>query len=340
MVAVEVLQKPENQHMHLNQSPYYFQNLNDKNFSQNQPTPHYQSTNNQATFSASPSPQFFSDKTYLNPVASKITYIKPKKMTGFQSACDLYLSNTEGRWLDNTQGYSSVEILAGTPFCKNNSLFTFFDVKGHFFNNGKIAANAGLGVRYKRCDSLNIFGFNTFYDYRKTRSNHEYQEVGFGFEYLFPNFDVRLNAYIPVGNKKGGKFTSYSYNRGSTSYNENEKIACTGLDLMIGSWLKKQTPCNPFDCYAALGYYYYTQRKHFHNDYGVKAKIQAHFLKHLALEIQGGYDNVYHGMVQGTISFAIPLDYLLDRSCKEKSHYLYQQIQRQEIIVLSKRRHF
>ena len=59
----------------------------------------------------------------------------------------------------------------------------FLDARGHVFNDGKPAVNAGIGSRY--VTESRIWGLNAYYDYRKTHKQH-YNQVGFGAESLEP----------------------------------------------------------------------------------------------------------------------------------------------------------
>jgi hypothetical protein len=94
-------------------------------------------------------------------------------------------------------GYTTLEaFLASDP--SQWKITPFIDARGHIFDNGKWAANAGFGLRAlwrKRA-----YGINTYYDYRNTSRFHSNQ-VGAGIETLGELFDFRINGYLPVGAK-------------------------------------------------------------------------------------------------------------------------------------------
>ncbi len=59
------------------------------------------------------------------------------------SCCDgwVYVDHVEGHWLDNREGYTSLGVFLTGPYFKKISLHAFVDLRGHWFNNGKAAAN-------------------------------------------------------------------------------------------------------------------------------------------------------------------------------------------------------
>jgi hypothetical protein len=93
------------------------------------------------------------------------------------------------------QGYTTAE--GFFPLYDNWDKWVFFlDARGHVFNNGQPAVNAGLGGRY--LTTSRVWGLNAYYDYRKTSRFH-YNQVGGGFESLGAVWDFRVNGYAPVG---------------------------------------------------------------------------------------------------------------------------------------------
>src|SRR5258708_3748438 len=70
----------------------------------------------------------------------------------------------EGSGVGYSKGYTTLEGFFSTGRC-DNSWTSFIDLRGHVFNDARLAANAGLGVRY--IGSL-AWGINAYYDYRNT----------------------------------------------------------------------------------------------------------------------------------------------------------------------------
>ncbi len=262
--------------------------------------------------------------------------------TPWQSPSRSSLSHTEGNWLDNHEGYTSIGTFSELPFFETCSFTPFIDVRGHFFNDGKTAANVGIGFRFQKEGRSEIFGVNAFYDFREASWNHIFHQAGIGFEYLTPCADFRLNAYLPLGSSLAHSSTKvFQYEGGYRASAKSQRLSYGGADFEMGTWLKRPGACNFFDLYGAIGAYYYAARHHHRNEYGSKARLEARFLDYFSFELKGGFDEVYHGMAQGTLAVAIPLDLIFD-GCRNtcscpNDRALYQSIHRQEIIALSKK---
>ncbi len=98
------------------------------------------------------------------------------------------------------QGYTTLEGFFSPihPFGENNQWLPFLDLRGHVFNSGRLAANAGVGLRY--IGQRAVFGINGYYDYRNTKRQH-YNQVAAGLEAIGKVWDFRINGYLPVGKK-------------------------------------------------------------------------------------------------------------------------------------------
>ena len=96
------------------------------------------------------------------------------------------------------QGYTTLEGFFSPIRPLGDAWVPFLDLRGHIFNNGRPAANAGMGVRYLACSR--VWGVNTYYDYRRTDRQH-YNQIAAGLESLGRVWDFRINGYLPVGKK-------------------------------------------------------------------------------------------------------------------------------------------
>ena len=101
----------------------------------------------------------------------------------------------ENKGVGYNTGYSTLEAFFA-PYAL--SVTPFLDLRGHVFDDGKFAANAGIGIR--GVTGNRIYGVNTYYDYRNTSRQH-YNQVSLGLESLGIRRDFRLNGYLPVGAK-------------------------------------------------------------------------------------------------------------------------------------------
>jgi hypothetical protein len=174
-------------------------------------------------------------------------------------------------------GYTTLEaFLASDP--SQWTVTPFLDVRGHVFNNGKWAANAGAGLRtlWKN----RAYGINTYYDYRNTGRLHSNQ-VGVGLETLGELFDFRINGYLPVGTKISDPYDT-AFRKFSGHHmilSQKYQSAMKGADAEFGFHFGKS---KSFDFYAAAGPYYFIGEKA-PATWGGKARIQGVFKDILTL---------------------------------------------------------
>lgn len=78
----------------------------------------------------------------------------------------LSVRHTEGTGIGYDLGYTTVASFLSpvTPWA--GKWTPFLDLRGHVFNDGKAAANAGWGVRY--LTPSRVLGSHIYYDYRNT----------------------------------------------------------------------------------------------------------------------------------------------------------------------------
>ncbi len=256
------------------------------------------------------------------------------ELSGCQFA---YLGHTEGRWLDNREGYTTFGAFSQWPALGFNNLLTFVDVRAHVFNNGKRAANIGIGARYVTCNNQ-VFGANVFYDFREAYWHHRFNQIGVGLEMLTPCWEARLNGYFPIGRRWGHSSTHHFDFSGSFSATCREKrVAMGGADFEIGRWLN----CGCFSFYAGIGPYFYLPEEH-RNVYGGEIRLLANIGRYVTLEARAGYDRVFHGEGQGTIIVSIPFELFFGGkggdTCQQGCcvrDIACQRVERQEIIAIS-----
>ena len=195
-------------------------------------------------------------------------------------------------------GYTTLEaFLASDP--SQWTVTPFLDARGHIFDDGKWAANAGVGLRVLWKNRS--YGINTYYDYRNT-SRLNANQIGAGIETLGELFDFRINGYLPVGKKTSqphdavfGTFSGH-YMLVSQKY----QSAMKGADAEFGFHFGKT---ESFDFYAAAGPYYFIGEID-PSTWGGKARIAGTFKDILTLEISDSYDSTFHNKFQGQISLS------------------------------------
>ncbi|MBP9841862.1 MAG: right-handed parallel beta-helix repeat-containing protein [Simkaniaceae bacterium] len=233
-------------------------------------------------------------------------------------------------------GYTTFEaFLSSDP--SQWSVIPFFDAKGHIFDNGKWAANAGIGLR--SLFGNRVYGINTYYDYRNANHFHSNQ-IGIGLETLGELFDFRINGYLPVGAKISHPYDTTFKNFSGHYMQISQKYlsAMKGADAEFGFHFGKS---KLFDFYAAAGPYYFIG----HVDpctWGGKGRISGTFKDILTLEISDSYDKTFHNKFQGKISLSFALGpkskvKAHGSTCKTATtlnHRMLQPVDRQEIIVI------
>lgn len=198
-------------------------------------------------------------------------------------------------------GYSTVEAFASSDM--GMCPFVFFgDARGHIFNNGRWAANAGLGVRGLFWDRA--LGLNAYYDYRDAKHLIGNQ-WGIGLESLGTFVDLRVNGYLPFAKKVSESYdTRFDFFSGHQMYlSQKKKMALKGADAEVGFHFGRDSG---FKYYGAVGPYYYTAPigSAF---WGARASLSASYKHYITLEIFDSYDRIFHNRVQGQLSFSIPL---------------------------------
>ncbi len=256
----------------------------------------------------------------------------------------LTASHTEGKGLGYTQGYSSLDLFLSQPF-SNQTVAPFLDLRGHIFNDGRYAANAGLGFRIFRGCTSQVWGIYGNYDYLQT-SHRIYNQVGGGLEVLGDQWDARINAYVPVGGKRKNIYQfEYEDFRGKFGLKAREQLALKGVDSLFGyRYCKKSFG----EFHIGAGPYYYWgnsskttnafSSKHRHT-VGGRLAASVSFWDYLLLEAVGSYDAIFRWCGQAAIALNIPFDFTLKKSNRNSNCYclqkrLYEPVVRNEIIAV------
>ncbi|MBX7066083.1 MAG: inverse autotransporter beta domain-containing protein [Parachlamydiales bacterium] len=237
-------------------------------------------------------------------------------------------------------GYTTLEVFfASDP--SQWEVTPFFDARGHIFDNGKWAANAGIGLRALWAGR--VYGINTYYDYRNT-DHFNANQIGAGLETLGELFDFRINGYLPVGAKMSRPFDPVfaTFSGNYMLVSQKFQSAMKGVNAEFGYHFGKS---DSFDFYAAAGPYYFLGKID-PATWGGKARISGTFKDILTLEISDSYDRTFHNKFQGQISLSFsfgPKSKVKEqgRTCKNANilnNRMLQPVDRQEIIVIDKKR--
>ncbi len=250
------------------------------------------------------------------------------------------IRHIESKGVGYEDGYTSLDGFFAPSYFVDTCFIPFLDLRGHVFNDGKFAANAGIGLRYE--DSM-IYGINAYYDYRKTSQMH-YNQVGIGLESLGERWDFRANGYIPVGNtissRYGQRFDSFSGHEMILS--TKKEFAMYGANAEVGYHFAEM---DNFDLYAAAGPYYFGNNGR--NAIGGEARLVATIYDYIGAQVNASYDSVFKGIIQGELSLIFPFGdtgisiCATDACCAELSRMkvrALQKVDRNEIIVVDKKK--
>lgn len=224
------------------------------------------------------------------------------------------LSHIEGRGVGYHQGYTTLELLT-MPLCSQKGFYPFIDLRGHGFNNRKLAANVGIGFR-KFVSEDYCFGANFYYDVCQgshrnfAQVGHTFQRAGIGFELFMPALDFRVNVYHTLG-KERWKGRQLFFNPSDPSHPKTKTRIVTmaqGFDAEIGRALDEGIlGCNFNWCtYGAAGTYYLSHPKN-KDAWGATLRFEATFNRYYNVEVRSTYDRVNNGIVQVKFEITFPL---------------------------------
>lgn len=250
-------------------------------------------------------------------------------------SCDKHLyraaiRHIEAGGIGYDDGYTTLEMfLSADP---NQQKFTpFLDARAHLFNDGKWAANAGLGLR--TLWGNRVYGVNAYYDYR-TLNRFNANQIGIGIESLGECVDFRLNGYLPFGTTISSPYdaTFETFAGNLLFLSQMYETTMKGANAEVGFHLGRS---NAFDFYAAAGPYYFIGQVGT-AAWGGKARISGTYNDMLTLEISDSYDRCFHNNFQAQLSISYSFGPTA-KPCRQTNRML-QQVNRQEIIVVDNAR--
>lgn len=163
------------------------------------------------------------------------------------------------------------------PLFQNGDTLIFTDLRGKFDNNASVEGNFGLGIRHMLPSGWNVGAYG-YYDIRRSSYDNTFHQLTLGAEALSEVFDLRANAYLPIGDSEKrmdlgiattiGPWGSEAILTGTslaiqsraiqtdtTSYRIEKALA--GVDAEIGVRLPVFEPGSGFDMRAFIGGYYF-----------------------------------------------------------------------------------
>lgn len=149
------------------------------------------------------------------------------------------IRHTEARGVGYHDGYTTLE---GYGIHNHNSYFMpFLDLRGHVFNDGKLAGNIGLGARSVIPKINHFLGVYCYYDVRQDNHGLTVNQLSPGIELISKRMEYRMNGYFPVGNNKSRRF-NYAFDRFNGHHillRYKRKSALTGGDAEVAHTSRK-----------------------------------------------------------------------------------------------------
>ncbi len=202
--------------------------------------------------------------------------------------CRTSVRNIIGHGVGFNRGYSTVEMFYSPLTTNPTQCMPFAEMRGHVFNNGKIALNVGGGLRKQI--KKRVYGINTYYDFRKTKKM-DYNQFAVGAETLGESWDFRINGYIPFAEKITGPDQYDMY-----------QSAMRGGDISCGYHFSKAD----FIDMSLLGGFYYYREKIGPNFAGISSGFRCRFKEYFTFAIGASYDSIFKSRLQYLIGFTIP----------------------------------
>ena len=219
------------------------------------------------------------------------------------SAFYISLGHTDGKGIGYDEGYTT---LKGAVFFPNaeKKIFPFIDLRYHFLNNGQSALNAGAGIRFVPSFTSKIFGFNVFYDYRRSPAHCNCQQMGVGAELLSRLMEFRINGYFPLKKLHMVHYCYYDGYEGPYFIARKQyEYVFPGVDAEAGyRFFRNQK----FLLYGALGTYYLVKNSCIPTVVGAKIRFECIVRQLLSFEASVTYDKYYKLRGEGQVTVTIP----------------------------------
>jgi hypothetical protein len=225
--------------------------------------------------------------------------------------------HTEARGVGYRDGYTTLEGFG--IYDHNPNFMPFLDLRGHVFNNGKLAGNVGIGERTVLSSINHIFGVYLYYDVRQENHRFTVNSLSPGIELLGKRMEYRMNGYFPVGGNHSYKY-GYQFDKFHGNHillRQKQKFAMKGGDAEIGTHITQSTR---YDLYAGAGPYYFAAGGA--HAWGGKVRLLGRYKEYVSLEASYSYDRTFRNIVQGTVGFNYPFGKKLsrkDRNCPQQN---------------------
>ncbi len=218
--------------------------------------------------------------------------------------------HNESKGIGYHDGYTTLEAF-GIYDGWSSHFMPFLDLRGHVFNNGKLAGNVGIGERTLMSSINHTFGSYLYYDVRRVGHGLTVNQLSPGLELVGRRMEYRINGYFPLGKDKTHRY-DYKFDEfegHSIILKLKQQRALRGGDAEVGVHVTQSTK---YDLYAAAGPYY-LHAPHAHS-WGGRTRLLGRYKEYVSLEVAYSYDNLFRSIVQGSVAVTLPFGKKLKRT--------------------------
>ena len=121
------------------------------------------------------------------------------------------------------------------PLLQDDDTLFFSDIRIRKDNNSSSEGNFGVGMRRMLDNGWNVGAYG-YFDRRKTSNDNYFNQVTLGAELLGEDWDARVNAYQPIGdkNKTVDALNSATLSGSSFTVTQGSEVAMKGFDAEVG----------------------------------------------------------------------------------------------------------
>jgi len=176
-------------------------------------------------------------------------------------------------------GFIDLEGKAFIPLAQDDDTLFFSDLRLRGDTDSGNEGNFGLGVRHMLEDGWNLGGY-AYFDHRRSPYDNTFNQVTLGAELLGRDWDFRVNAYQPIGDRSRDvdSLASGGLSGGSIVIRQGTEEAMGGFDGEIGYRLPVFEPESGIDLRVYGGAYRFTSRTEGVDDVaGPRARLELVF---------------------------------------------------------------
>ncbi len=146
------------------------------------------------------------------------------------------------------------------PLAQDEETLFFTNLRTRLDDDDGIEGNFGFGLRHMLENGWNLGGYG-YFDIRNSSHGNTFTQVALGVEALSMDWDVRANAYIPVGTTRyrENSLSTVDFSGASIMYAQGEERALHGFDVEIGRRLPLFEPDAPQQLRLYAGGYRFSE---------------------------------------------------------------------------------